>query len=112
MTEDANILQFPKSKIYRERMPDIEEINKLKEKGMQNFADTLVNDISDNILHDLSSYGIDIEDDVFIKDFYFTTMILSAAIYRSLKVEHPMHSYIDTHVQVIEKSEEEMLDKT
>ena len=88
------------------------QINKLKEKGMQNFADTLVNDISDNILHDLSSYGIDIEDDVFIKDFYFTSMILSAAIYRSLKVEHPMHSYIDTHVQVIEKSEEEMLDKT
>lgn len=105
--EPANILQFPRSKIVREQLPNIEELEKLKEKGMQNFADALVEDISDNILNELNGCGIDIEDDSFIKDYYFVTMIMSAAIYRSLKIEHPMHDYIDTHIKVIHKNSDE-----
>lgn len=105
--EPANILQFPKSKIVREQMPNIEALEKLKEKGMQKFADALVDDISDNILHELSGCGIDIENDLFIKDYYFVTMIMSAAIYRSLDIEHPMHDYIDKHIKVIDKNSDE-----
>lgn len=107
MTDNVNILEFPKHKIVRERLPDIEEINKLKEKGLQKFADAVTSEIVDNILEHLDNYGIDIEDNTFIKDFYFTTMILSASIYRSLNVDHPMHEYIDNNVQVMEKPEED-----
>jgi hypothetical protein len=107
--KDENILQFPKDKIFRERLPDSEQIKKMKEKGLQNFADYLSSDITDNILHDLGNYGIDIEEDSFLKDFYFATMILDAAIYRSLQIEHPMHEYINAHVEVMNK---EPIDKT
>lgn len=107
MTDNVNILEFPKHKIFRERLPDIEEITKLKEKGLQKFADAVVADIVDNILEQLDNYGIDIEDEIFIKDFYFTTMILGASVYRSLNIEHFMHEYIDKNVQVLEKPEED-----
>ena len=108
MSEElANILQFPKSKIVREQVPNIEELNKLKEKGIQKFADALVEEITDNILHELNGCGIDIESDVFIKDFYFVNLIMSAAIYRSLDIEHSMHDYIDKHVKVIDKNPDE-----
>ena len=105
MTDNVNILEFPKDKIVRERLPDIEEINKLKEKGLQKFADAVISDIVDNIQDCLDNYGIDVEDESFIKDFNFTNMILSASIYRSLNIEHPMHEYIDENVQLIGKLE-------
>lgn len=105
MTDEVNILQFPKHKIIRERLPDIEEINKLKEKGLQKFADFISSEISDNMLEHLSSYGIDIETDAFIKDFYFATMILNAAIYRSVDLDHPMHEYINNNIQMTEKND-------
>ena len=105
MTDNVNILEFPKDKIVRERLPDIEEINKLKEKGLQKFADAVISDIVDNIQDCLDNYGIDVEDESFIKDFNFTNMILSASIYRSLNIEHPMHEYIDKNVQLIENTE-------
>ena len=106
MTEEANILQFPKHKIVRERLPDIEEINKLKEKGLQKFADAVSGEVAEHILEHLDSYGIDVENDVFIKDFYFTITILTASIYRSLNIEHPMHSYIDSRVCIETKDED------
>lgn len=101
----TDILQFPKSKIVRERTPEIEELTKLKEKGLQKFADALSEDLTDNILHDLSQCGINIEDDTFLKDFYFATMIMNACIYRSVGIEHPMHEFIDKNVQVKEKED-------
>jgi hypothetical protein len=100
MTE-PNVVQFPKSKIVRETIPDIEELNKVREKGIRNFADTLVADISSNILGDLDNYGINIDNDSFLKDFHFLVATMSAAVYRTLEVDHPLHKFMDENVVMI-----------
>ena len=100
MTE-PNVVQFPKSKIVRETLPDIEELNRVKEKGIRNFADTLVADISANILGDLDNYGIDIDNDAFLKDFHFFVATLCATVYRTLDVDHPLHRFMDESVVIV-----------
>jgi hypothetical protein len=99
MTE-PNIVQFPKDKIVRETVPDIEELNKVKEKSIMNFADGVVEDMSSNILFELGNYGIDIESEEFLKDFYFLVAIMSATIYRTLSVDHPLQSFMDEKVRI------------
>jgi hypothetical protein len=101
------ILEFPKHKIVREApSPIIEELERLKEKGIQNFADGLTQEISSGILSDLSNYGIDIDSQPFIKDYMFLLSILSSTIYRSLDVEHPLHKFIDANISLMKEDEE------
>jgi hypothetical protein len=97
MTE--NILQFPKNKIIRENM-NIEYLEKMKENGVKNFADALCSDIEDNVLRELDGCGIDIEQEDFIKDFYFATTVLKATVYRALEIEHDLHKFMDENVVV------------
>jgi hypothetical protein len=99
MTE-PNIVQFPKNKIVRETVPDIDELNKVKEKSIMNFADGVVEDMSSNILFELGNYGIDIESEKFLKDFYFLVAIMGATIYRTLSVEHPLQAFMDEKVVI------------
>lgn len=95
---EPNIVQFPRDKIVREALPDIEELNRAKEKGIKNFANTVIEDMSSNILFELSNYGIDTESDEFIKDFHFLVATMAATIYRSLSVDHPLHKFMDENV--------------
>jgi hypothetical protein len=97
MTE-PNIVQFPKDKIVREALPDIEELNRVREKSIKNFADTVIEDMSSNILFELGNYGIDIESETFIKDFHFLVATMAATIYRTLSVDHPLHRFMDENV--------------
>ena len=105
MTE-PNVVQFPKNKIVREAIPDIEELNRVKEKGIKNFADTLVSDVSSNLLSDLDNYGIDLDTDSFMKDFHFFIAALTATVYRTLEVDHPLHKFMDESVVVIPMDED------
>lgn len=98
----TNIVEFPKSKIVRDGALNTEAVNKLKEKSTQNFADTLVQEITESLLLELDNYGIDTEADHFNKDFYFLVSILSAMIYRSLELEHDFHNFLDSYVKVSE----------
>jgi hypothetical protein len=107
MTE-PNIVQFPRDKIVREAIPDIEELNKVKEKSIMNFADSVVEDMSSNVLFELGNYGIDIESEAFMKDFHFLVAVFAATIYRTLSVDHPLHSFMDKNV-VVAKFDDEML---
>jgi len=97
MTE-PNIVQFPKDKIVREALPDIEELNRVREKSIKNFADTVIEDMSSNILFELGNYGIDTESEAFIKDFHFLVDTMTATIYRTLSVDHPLHRFMDENV--------------
>lgn len=105
MTE-PNVVQFPKNKIVRETLPNIEELNRVKEKGIRNFADTLVADVSANILGDLDNYGIDVDNDEFVKDFHFFVATLCATVYRTLGVDHPLHKFMDESVVIVPMDEE------
>ena len=97
----TTIVKFPESRIVREVPPNIEEIAKAKEKGLQKHAETIVEDLILNILDAMENYGIDTETDNFQRDFSFAADAMRASIYRSFNIEHPLHTFVDTNVQIV-----------
>jgi hypothetical protein len=107
-----NVLEFPRHKIVRDGSMNIEELQKMKAKSLKNFADALVQEMTENILMDFDNYGIDIESDTFIKDFHYLVAILSATIYRTVGMEHDLHPFLDTKVKLTFTEDEEQVDLT
>ena len=103
-----NIVSFPKNKIVRESIQNNEEIEKIKTKGTQNFADTIIHDIAETLLNDLGAIGLDTDSEAFSKDFHFLVCILGATVYRTLNLEHPFHEFLSEHVSFKEIDESEL----
>ena len=99
----TNVFKFPEHKIVREVPVNIEEIEKAKEKGKQNYAEDIVIDFAENILAVLDSYGIDQDSKHFGKDLSFTVETIRALIYRSLGLDHHLHDFVDSHVSIIRR---------
>jgi hypothetical protein len=110
-----NIIEFPKSKIVRDAVIPIEEIEKAKEKGKINYADGIVAEVALGLLQELENYGIDLNDEEngTSKDFIFLTDVLKSVIYRTMTLQHPLHSFIDENVAIFtnEKDYKEYLEK-
>lgn len=100
-----NVFKFPEHKIVREVPVNIEEVEAAKEKGKQNFADDILIDFIDGTLSLLENYGIDTEGVEFEKDFSFAVEAIKATIYRSLKLKHHLHEFIEKSVMVVKKGE-------
>lgn len=97
----TTIVKFPTNRIIREVPPNIEEINKAKEKSLQKHAETIVEDLVLSIIDAIENYGIDSEIEAFERDFSFVADGLRATIYRSFNIDHPLHSFIDTNVTLV-----------
>ena len=97
-----NILPFPKEKIVREAINDVEEVKKAQEKSLRNYADTVINDLVNVLASEINIQGLNLEDENFVRDFDFALAVLSAAVYRSLKVPHDLHSFLDECVKTAE----------
>lgn len=96
-----NVIEFPKSKIVRDVAPfDDEEITKAKEKCRQRYADDMIEDFSAGMYEELEDCGLDTETLEFQKDFVYLTDTLRALIYRTMGIEHPLHSHIDERVKI------------
>lgn len=92
------VVEFPKSKIVREAPLNIEQVEKAKEKGLLNFADSIVDDMIGNIYAELDNCGLDTNGDAFDKDFSFAMDGLRACVFRSLGLKHHLHEFLDTNV--------------
>ena len=101
----TNIFKFPENKIVREIPPQIEEIEKAKEKGKQNYAEEIIVDLAENLLGALDSYGLDQDSIHFDKDFSFAMEAFRALIYRTLSINHHLHDFIETSVSLLKKDE-------
>jgi len=101
----TNIFKFPENKIVREIPPQIEEIEKAKEKGKQNYAEEILVDLAENLLASLDSYGLDQDSKHFDKDFSFAMEAFRALIYRTLSIDHHLHDFIETSVSLLKKDE-------
>jgi hypothetical protein len=97
----TTIVKFPTNRIIREVPPNIEEINKAKEKSLQKHAETIVEDLVLSIIDAIENYGLDSETESFERDFSFVADGLRATIYRSFNIDHPLHSFIDTNVTLV-----------
>jgi hypothetical protein len=101
----TNVFKFPEHKIVREIPPQIEEIEKAKEKGKQNYAEEIIVDLAENLLGALDSYGLDQDSKHFDKDFSFAMEAFRALIYRTLSINHHLHDFIETSVSLLKKDE-------
>ena len=104
-----NIVEFPKNKIFRDTPVNLELIEKAKEKATINFADSVTDTMIDTLLEGLDNFGIDTEEEAFIKDFSLTVDSIRATIYRSLGINHNLHSFIDDNVKLINRETGELL---
>lgn len=104
----TNVFEFPKSKIVREVPPNIEEVEKAKEKGKQKYADGIVAEVATGLLAELENYGIDLEDEkgTMSKDFLFLTDVLKSVIYRNMELSHPLHEFVDDNVAIFDNEED------
>lgn len=98
---DNKIVQFPKNKIVREGI-NVEEVKKAQEKSLRNYADTVVDEVTNALIMEIDNQGLDKEDEKFIRDFNFAVAVLSASVYRSLKVPHDLHPFLDECVKSAE----------
>lgn len=101
MTQSNNVVEFPKHKIVRDPSLNTEEAKALKAKRLELFADTLTEEVTENILADLANSDIDIENDIFVKDFHFLVGVLTAVVYRAMSLEHELHDFIDKRVKIV-----------
>ena len=101
----TNVFKFPEHKIVREIPPQIEEIEKAKEIGKQNYAEEIIVDLAENLLGALDSYGLDQDSKHFDKDFSFAMEAFRALIYRTLSINHHLHDFIETSVSLLKKDE-------
>lgn len=99
------ILSFPKSKIVREIPPNIEELEKAKEKGLMKFADGILDELSEGLIVEIENYGIDTETQSFARDITFTIDSLRATLYRTLGLDHNLHKFVDENVVFKPRSE-------
>lgn len=107
------VIEFPKNKVVRE-LP--EEIHQARaKKADQKFADSVVDELSGFLLTELDNYDIEVENKAFSKDFVLVVDALRATIYRSLGLDHHLHTFIDDNVHLIEGasslSKEELTDR-
>lgn len=101
----TNVFKFPENKIVREIPPNIEEIEKHRERGRQNYAEDIVNDIIENLIALLDSYGVDQDGKNFERDFTFAIDTVRSMIYRAMNVEHTLQEFVDNHVSIMKKDE-------
>jgi hypothetical protein len=98
-----NVVEFPKSKIVREIPIENDVIEKTKVKGLQNYADSIIDELVDNLVSDIENSGIDVDGKQFLKDFSFAVDGLRATIYRHFDIAHGLHNFIDENVKVINR---------
>lgn len=112
MTQELsnNVVEFPKNKIVRDSTQNIEELKKIKTKSLENFADALAQEITENVLMDLDNSGLDTESRTFTKDFHFLVNVLTATIYRMMELEHELHQFIDERVKLVKVDVTDELD--
>lgn len=101
------VIDFPKSKIVRDTSVPIPELEEMKLKGKQNFADSIVAELVANLHVELENYGVDTEAPTFNKDFIFLMDVLKSVIYRNMKLEHGLHQFIDKTVKIYTRTEDD-----
>lgn len=100
------VIAFPKNKIVRENPPDIDILEKIKEKSVKRFADDVVELIATNCYEEIETLGLDVDNEKFGRDFSVLVEILRATVYRNLELDHNLHEFMDNNVEITPMVEE------
>lgn len=101
----TKVIEFPRSKIVREIATESEVVKEAKEKSKVNYADEVIDTLSDNLFESFEAFGLNVDEESFDKDMRFLTECLKALVYRNLSIDHHLHEFIDDHVEVVSAEE-------
>jgi hypothetical protein len=94
-----NIVAFPKQKIVRGAIEsngiEDEEVQKAKEKSVQNYVDSIVDELTECILCEFDNNGIERSEVGVAKDINMARLMLKSAVYRSMNKHFLMHDFLD-----------------
>lgn len=94
------VIEFPKHKVVRDVPGEIiEERNRRAE---QKAADAIVDEVVNVVITELDNYYVEVTDKSFAKDFVLVIDALKAAVYRQFGFDHPLHSFIEKNVSLVE----------
>tara|TARA_S200002703_G_scaffold104466_1_gene90634 strand:+ start:106 stop:468 length:363 start_codon:yes stop_codon:yes gene_type:complete len=100
----TNVVKFPSNYKPEETLSDVQEkIDMAKEK----YVNGLVDHHCSQLLANISLSGIEIETDAFMKDFAFTVETIRSAMYRSMRLSHPLQEQIDEAIELVDTEEDE-----
>lgn len=100
------VIAFPKDKIIRENTQNIDLLEKAKSNSVKRFADDVSETLASICYDQIETFGLNTTDDSFDKDFSFLVNVLTATVYRTLKIDHDLHKFVDEHVTVDEETED------
>ena len=99
----TNVIKFP-SDYEPETLSSVQEkIDMAKEK----YVNALVDHHCSQLLANISLSGIEIETDDFMKDFAFTIETVRSAMYRSMRLSHPLQEQIDEAIELVDTEEDD-----
>jgi len=95
-----NVLKFPNIGTP----PAINETELAKQflENKKDYVDEIVEHYSMQVVNRLGMHGFDIFSEEFLNDYSYTTEILRATLYRSLKLDHPLIEHIEKGIAELE----------
>ena len=95
-----NVLKFPN--VGTPPAINETELSKQFLENKKDYVDEIVNHYSMQIINRLGMHGFEIFNDEFINNFSYTTEILRATLYQSLKLDHPFVKHIEKGLEELE----------
>ncbi len=104
---EATIIKFPEKNIVRVN-PEPNK-NERQLRADKNLSDEMTANLFSGLLLDTleQAYGIDVENEDFVKYYSFIVALFQATMYKYHGLEHPLHRFMEEHVKLTEAEETE-----
>ena len=90
-----NVILFPGFKRDDAPPQNLDEIlDKVTQTRKEHVA-SVMNDMIPDLIHIFGAYGVDINDDKYVKDVAMVMDSIKAMVSRQYRLEHPFHNMID-----------------
>mgnify|MGYP007071977874 FL=1 len=101
-TPKDNVILFPKLPKQR-KTPEQQQLDKKREEIIRVehnkvYVQAISEDITKQILLQLKDEGLDLSNEMFLKDYKFFTESLKSLLMRQLKLKHPFQPRVDKSV--------------
>jgi hypothetical protein len=91
-----NVILFPGVKLGEAPPQNLDEIHDKVIQTRKEHVAGVMNDMVPDIINMFGAYGVDINDDKYIKDVALVMESIKALLHRQYNLEHPFHNMSDT----------------
>ena len=110
MNDNSNVIKFPK-KFKGKKVPTIVDLDAGKLQEDLDFCDGLAEGLMITLIHNIGENGFNIKSDRFIGDISFLNEAIRGALYRQMKLAHPMQDFMDLIVKTETREDNQIVTK-